>query len=116
MRKRMALQALGAAACTIALALPLSAANHAKTERRMAWAPETLSGKIMLVEPEQHLVVVTGPDGIPFDIRVTPSTAIRSNGQRQTLQALQSDVNGGVSVRFTPEGRGDIAQSIHVKG
>jgi hypothetical protein len=116
MKKQTVLQALGAAACAFALALPLSAAPHAKTERTMAWAPETLSGQIMMVEPAQHLVVVKGPDGVPFDIRVTPSTAIRANGQRQTLQDLRADIHNGVSVRFTPEGRGDVARSIHVKG
>ena len=109
MRKRMALQALGAAACTLALGLPLSAANHAKTERTMAWAPETLSGKIMMVEPEQHLVVVTGPDGIPFDIRVTPSTAIRSNGQRATHQGVDAVEHAAVA-------RHDPAAVLHAVG
>jgi hypothetical protein len=116
MRKQTVLQALGAAACSFALALPLGAETHAKTERMLEWSPETLNGQIMMVRPAQHLVVVKGPDGVPFDIRVTPKTAIRSNGQRETLQDLRADLNNNVSVRFTPEGRGDIAQAIHVKG
>jgi hypothetical protein len=116
MTRKQMVQALGAAACTFALALPLCAASNTKSGRMLEWAPETLTGRIMMVKPAENLVVVKGPDGVPFDLMVTPSTVIRANGQRQTLKDLRADMNDGVSVRFTPEGRGDIAHSIHVKG
>jgi hypothetical protein len=35
---------------------------------RSAWPPETLSGKISMVDPDRKLVVVETPDGIPFDM------------------------------------------------
>jgi hypothetical protein len=109
------LRALGAAACTLALALPLSAAGHAKTEQK-AWAPETLTGSIMMVKPAEHLLVITGPQGVPYDLTVTPSTVIQVNGRRETLSDLHADVNHSVTVRFRPEVKGDIAHNINVQG
>ena len=78
------------------------------------WAAETMSGKIAMVDPQQKLVVVTDPSGTPFDLKVTHATAIRSGGERLTLQQLNSDVNHAVSVKFIPERSGDIARSIQI--
>ncbi len=109
------LRALGGAACTLALALPLCAAGHVKTAQK-AWAPETLTGHIMMVKPAENLLVVTGPQGVPFDLTVTPSTKIVVNGHRENLGQLHADMNHSVTVRYRPETRGDIAHDINVQG
>lgn len=116
---------LAAAACALLLALPLSAANAtaANTHNNMkpameraAWPPETLSGKIMMVDPAQNLVVVQTSDGTPFDMVVTPRTRIESGDQRVSLSTLSGDTNQSVSVHFIPESRGDVARSISLGG
>jgi hypothetical protein len=111
-------------ASTLLLAVSLVAANGPATKpnqntatiERKAWPAETLAGKIMMVDPNQNLVVVETPDGVPFDILITPRTRINSTGQRVTLNNLSQDVNQNVSVKFVPEGRGDIARSIQING
>ncbi|HVN04393.1 MAG TPA: hypothetical protein VMT86_08250 [Bryobacteraceae bacterium] len=112
--------ALTAASCVFLLAAPVLAANKPnkpmKSAERTAWPAETLSGKIVMVKPALKLAVVKGPDGVPFDMIVTHSTLIRANGQKLSLSGLSSDVNKKVSVKFVPEGRGDVARTIHVNG
>ena len=81
---------------------------------REAWAAQTLSGKIAMVDPQQNLLVVTDSSGTPFDLKVTHATAIRSGSERLTLDQLNGDVNHNVSVRFIPERSGDIASSIQI--
>lgn len=111
---------LGAAACTLMLALPLSAADQpqskvaAKAVR--AWPAEVLSGTIMMVDPSQNLLIVKGPDGVPFDMVVSRRTRIESGNQKLTLDQLQSDKDKTVSVRFIPERSGDVANSIQITG
>jgi len=83
---------------------------------RSMWPPETLSGKITMVDPAKNLVVVTGPHGVPFDMRVTTATRIRSGDKNLTLQDLNQDQQKAVSIRFVPERSGDIARSIQVTG
>jgi len=117
---------VGAAACACALAINCGAAqktatNTTKTKTsttaiRNVWPPETLSGKIILVDPAKNLVVVTGPHGATFDMRVTSSTKIRSGGQTLTLKDLNRDQQKNVSVEFVPERLGDIARSIQITG
>lgn len=125
MRKIM-LCALGTAACALMLApiagaaeKPSAAVQNTKaTAAKTAevWPAETLSGKIMTVDPAANLVIVKGPDGVPFDMRVTPSTRISSAGARVTLKDLQQDQKKNVSVKFVPKESGDIARSIQVAG
>src|ERR1700680_4358423 len=86
-------------------------ATVAKTTR-IAWLPETLAGKIMTVDPAKKLVIVRGPDGVPFDMLVTPSTRITSGIHRLTLKDLNLNKQKPVSVRFIPKRTGDIARSI----
>jgi hypothetical protein len=117
---------LASTACALLLALPLAAANGpatkanspvtATTAMRTAWPSETLSGKITMVDPAQKLLVVQTSDGIPFDMLLTGRTRIRSGDQSVTLQDLSGDTNKTVSVKFTPERRGDVAQSINIGG
>jgi len=104
----------------IASPKPMPAAEHggarSTSTERNAWPAEMLTGKIMMVDPAQHLLVVQDASGVPFDMVVTHTTRIRSGDQRLNLGDLTSDVNKNVTLRFTPERRGDVADSIHVGG
>jgi len=108
---------LAGMASSLLLAIPLAAANGpANSATRNAWPAETLSGKITMVDPAQNLVVVQTPDGVPFDMVLTPRTLIDSGNQRVTMKDLSGDINQNVSVRFVPERRGDVARSIEIGG
>ncbi len=104
------------AACLTAYA----ATNTAKTVKisqqntRGMWAPETLSGKITMVDPARSLVIVQDSNGVPFDIMVNRSTRIQSANGSLNLDTLNSDVNHNASITFIPERRGDIAKTINV--
>ena len=86
-----------------------------KTEKT-SWPAETLSGSIMMVNPADNLVVVKGPDGVPFDMIVTPRTRITSGQESVGLKNLAKFQNQNASVKFIPERRGDVAESIHIGG
>jgi hypothetical protein len=116
-----------AAVCALLLAIPLTAANKpvaAKMKKsgtttvamRSAWPPETLSGKIAMVDPNRKLAVVETPDGVTYDMVVTAKTRIKSGAQAVALKDLTLDLNKTVSVKFTPERRGDVARSIQITG
>ena len=119
---------LASTACALWLAIPLTAANApaadannrknmtAATATRSAWPPDTLSGKISMVDPDRKLVVVETPDGIPFDLVLTTRTRIKSGDRAITLKDLTGDTNKTVSVKFIPERRGDVARSIEIGG
>lgn len=110
--------------CTLMLAVSLAAASgpnpktNQKTPRaeQRVWPRETVAGKIMMVDPDQKLLIVRTPDGVPFDMVVTARTRIRSGNQALTLNDLSQDVNKSISVTFRPEGRGDVARSIQING
>lgn len=91
-------------------------ATAKETSVHSMWPPETLSGKITMIDPAKNLVVVTGPHGVPFDMRVTSATRIQSGDKNLTLQDLNQDQQKAVSVRFVPERSGDMARSIQVTG
>jgi hypothetical protein len=119
------LTTLATAACALLLAIPAAAANQpaAKTNKqttrtavRSAWRPETLSGKIAMVDPARKIVVVETPDGTPFDMVLTGKTRIKSGDQAITPNQLTGDKDKSVSVRFVPERRGDVARSIQIGG
>lgn len=118
---------LASAACAALLAVPLMAAGKpaasaaAKDMKpaaamRSAWPPETLSGKITIVEPNRKLMVIQAPDGTPFDMVITANTRIRSGDQTIAIKDLARDMNKTVSVNFIPERRGDVAKSIKIQG
>ena len=67
-----------------------------------------------MVEPTQHLVVVKSSEGVPFDVKLTSSTLIRSGDQRLKADQIKTATDKNVLVRFTPERSGDIATSIQV--
>jgi hypothetical protein len=79
------------------------------------WKPEKLSGTIAMVDPAKKLLVVQGPDRVPFDIDLTARTRIRSGDRTITMKDLSDQLNKPVSVDFTPESRGDIANSIEIQ-
>ncbi len=111
---------LGVVACAW-LAAAVAAAGEKPTAAgkaiRNAWPPETLSGKIMMVDSARNLLIMNGPDGVPFDMVVTPSTRITLGDQHKlALKDLSQDVQKNVSVQFKPERSGDIARSIQVTG
>ena len=118
--RKITMCSLAGAACALLLALPAVAANNTTAGNgsaadRTAWPAETMTGKITMVDPGQNLLVVTY-QGVPFDMVVTPNTRIRSGDQALTLKDLQQDQNKGVSLRFVPESRGDVAQTIRISG
>ena len=102
------------ASLAAALLLSLPAISATTAQIRNSWPPETLTGKIMMVNPDQKLVVVRTANGVPFDMVVKPSTRIDQGAEKIDLPALAQDVNRPVSVRFVPERSGDIARSIEV--
>jgi hypothetical protein len=122
MRKSQ-ITALAAMTCAILLAVPMTAAQQSKAKAktkpaamRSMWPPETVSGKIEMVDPAAKLMVVEGPGGVPFDVVVTPKTRIESGGQGIKLKDLSQRTDQQVSVQYVPERRGDIARSIRVTG
>jgi len=113
----------GATACALLLAIPLAAADNtpAKTTAkttgapRSVWRAENLTGKITMVDPSQHLIVVNY-QGVPFDMVVERNTRIESGNQKLTLDQLSSDLNKDVTIHFVPERAGDIARTISLQG
>jgi hypothetical protein len=77
---------------------------------------ESLSGKIQMVVVDQDLLVVTGPNGVPYDLKVTPKTVIVIGDKRGTLASLANSVGKAVSVGFVPRRDGNYATRIEVTG
>jgi hypothetical protein len=84
--------------------------EHSAAQR---WAPQNLNGTISMVDPKMNLVVVRDSSGVPFDIKVTPSTRIDSGTAREELSQLAPQQS--VSVHYVPAANGDIARTIDVK-
>jgi hypothetical protein len=103
-------------ACALFLTMPLIAANKTTKNTAVpnAWPAESLSGKIIMVNPAQNLVVVQTPDGVPFDMDVTAKTHIKAGDRAIGLKDMTQDINKPVSVQFVPERRGDVARSIRI--
>lgn len=106
--------AFAALACSTLLVVPAVAAQ--KSAPRSAWAPETLTGTISMVDPALRVVVVKDSSGIPFDIVVNRATRIQAGNQELKLKDLSSDVNKSVSLKFVPERGGDVARTIRLNG
>lgn len=75
---------------------------------------ESLSGKVQMVIPGQELLVVNGPNNVPFDMKVTPRTLVVVNEKRGTIQSLVDQVGKPVTVAFVPERNGDFATRVEV--
>src|SRR5579859_1745482 len=94
---------------------PANQALAARTQTlRNQWQPQTLSGKIAMVDSGKKLVVIKDSSGTPFDFMVTPSTRIKQGTERLKLSDLASKANDKVSVRYVPERKGDIAKLIEI--
>lgn len=114
--KKVTASILAGAAAALVCALPAVAADKpVATQERGVWPAETISGTIGTVEASQKIVVVRSAK-VPFDMVVTPRTRITAGDHKITLEDLSKYQNKNVSVRFIPEGRGDIAQSIQING
>ena len=118
MRKSI-LAALAAAAmacipATCATAITTKVTKTAQHSNNQVWPAETLSGKITMVDPAQRLVVVQDSSGVPFDMVVARSTHIKSANGMLNLNDLNSDLNRNVSIKFVPETRGDVAETINL--
>ena len=123
--KKRSISIFAVLSCAMMLALPVTAAEKpmpasAKTKQvatmAKAWPPETMTGKITKVEPDRHLVVVQSEDGVPFDMIVTAKTRIVSGNQALAFKDLATDQDRAVTIKFVPERRGDVAESIHISG
>lgn len=124
--KRVAMLSLSGALCALLSAIPISAAGkaadtsgktapmHSTPMKRSGWPAETLSGKICTVDLAQQLVVVDDSNGVPFDMKITPRTHIESGDQSLSVQDLSQYQNKSVSIRFVPERKGDVAESIRI--
>lgn len=120
--RRTILPTLGAVICTLTLVAAASAKSspavhkattQAKTDQTV-WAPQTLEGKVIMTDPAQHLVVVQSQDGVPFDLKLTGSTQLRSGDQRVKAATLGTDIGKEATAHYRPEGSGDIATSIRI--
>ena len=103
--------------CAIGFAAPKAApVTKALTHKIAAqrWPVESLSGKVSMVDPQKDLVVVRDSGGTPFDFIVTHATRIDSGAKHEKLSQLSA--NTPVSIRFTPESRGDVANTINIGG
>ena len=122
--KRIMTSFLAGAACALALVIaaaaadkpPVTSAIDHSTLIRSHWPSENLSGTITMADSKQDLVVVTGPDGVPFDMTITPRTHIWSGNRKVSLEDLEQYRNKHVSVHFVPERLGDVAESIRISG
>lgn len=112
MRKSVMLNLAGAAV-TLALVLPVMAANKPAAAQN-SWPAETMSGKLDLVEPGQRLVVVESADKVPYDMVITPRTRIKAGDHEVALKDLAQYQNKDVTVRFVPEGRGNVARMVNI--
>jgi hypothetical protein len=83
---------------------------------RTSWAPQTLTGKIEMVDPSQRLVVVQTAGGVPFDLDIGRQTRIENGKGRVSFHDLDRDVNESVTVNFIPERIGDVATQIRLGG
>lgn len=122
--KLIMLSILGGAVCALALVIPSAAADKPpvtttatqSTSLGGAWPSEDLSGALSVVDRKEDLVVVKVPNGVPFDMMITPRTNIWSGGRKISLEDLEQYRNRQVSVRFVAERRGDVAESIRITG
>lgn len=78
--------------------------------------PESMSGTIQMVVADQNLLIVSGPNKVPYDLKVTPKTVIVVGDKRGTLESLSGLVGKSVSVGFVPQRDGNFATRVEVAG
>ena len=113
----------GAMAGGLFLAMTLAAADKPPvtatvpdldTSARAVWPAETISGRIIAVDPAQKVMVVKTSAGIPYDMIVTPATRIQSGDRILKVPDLAGSTSKPVVVKFTPERRGNMATLVSV--
>jgi hypothetical protein len=121
--KKTATLTLAGAFCAMLPAIPAAAAGLSvkpspahSTPMQRVWPAETLSGKIAMVDPAEKLVVVQDASGVPFDIVITPRTHIQCGDRALYFEDLTGYRNKSVSIKFVPERRGDVAESVRIGG
>lgn len=77
---------------------------------------ESISGKIQMVVPDQNLVVISGPNSVPYDLKITPKTVIVVGEKRGTIQSLGDQIGKTASVGFVPQRDGNYADRVEVTG
>lgn len=78
--------------------------------------PESLSGTIQMVVTDQNLLVVSGPNNVPYDLKITPKTVIVVGDKAGTIQSLVGEKGKSVSVGFVPRRDGNFATRVEVAG
>lgn len=78
--------------------------------------PESMSGTIQMVVADQNLLVVSGPNGVPYDLKITPKTVIVVGDKAGTLETLSGLIGKQVSVGFVPQRDGNFATRVEVSG
>jgi len=119
--KKLSISVLAIVSGVLYLSIPVAAADkpaapaakttHAATIRN-AWPAETIAAKIDTVNPDHHLLIVQGTNQVPFDMIITARTRIKSGDKRIGFADLAGDQGKTVTIKFVPERRGDVAESI----
>lgn len=78
--------------------------------------PESMSGTIQMVVADQNLLVVSGPNDVPYDLKITPKTVIVVGDKAGTLETLSGQIGKQVSVGFVPQRDGNFATRVEVAG
>ena len=96
------------------------AAEQATSSQQVAnqgfGVPESLSGTIQMVVADQNLLVVNGPNGVPYDLKITPKTVIVVGNKAGTIETLAGAIGKQVSVGFVPRREGNFATRVEVAG
>jgi len=77
---------------------------------------ESLSGTVQMVVADQNLLVVNGPNGVPYDLKITPKTVIVVGDKAGTIESLGGAIGKQVSVGFVPRRDGNFATRVEVAG
>ncbi|HEV2389062.1 MAG TPA: hypothetical protein VGS20_17615 [Candidatus Acidoferrales bacterium] len=119
-KKHARRHAAAAAAAPAAAASPAVAPAPAEAASQAAGAgfgvAESITGKIQMVVADQSLVVVTGPNDVPYDLKITPKTVIVVGEKRGTIESLASQVGKTASVGFVPQRDGNYAERVEITG
>jgi hypothetical protein len=77
---------------------------------------ESMSGTIQMVVADENLLVISGPNGVPYDLKITPKTVIVVGDKAGTLETLSGQIGKQVAVGFVPQRDGNFATRIEVAG
>jgi hypothetical protein len=77
---------------------------------------ESMSGTIQMVVADENLLVVKGPNDVPYDLKITPKTVIVVGEKAGTLETLSGQIGKQVSVGFVPQRDGNFATRVEVAG